>query len=196
MVNPLGAVPVWLSLSAGRSEHDKRIILRHVWRNMLLMLLAVLLFGTFILTFFGISLHAIRIAGAAMIIYNAFGLLRSNPKMSDRILEQDQSRDEISFAPLTMPMLVGPGTMAIILSYSNQLGYLWSSTTAATQYAYLLLSILLVAAASYFVLLYSGRLLRVLGNSGLAALGKIMGFLLLSIGAQMLIETSRTLWAG
>ncbi|MBX3101130.1 MAG: MarC family protein [Bacteroidetes bacterium] len=192
IVNPVGAVPVWLMLTADRTEQDKKVLLCRVSRNMLFMLLAVLLFGTFILTFFGITVTAIRIAGAFMIIINAFNMLRNGPKLPGK--SPDAEREDISFAPLTMPLLVGPGTIAIVLSYSNELGYAWTSWQAVTQYGFLLMSILAVTVASYIVLRYSSKLLRLLGNTGLVALSKIMGFILLSIGVQILLVTLHTLY--
>ena len=187
IINPVGAVPVWLMLTADRSEHDKRVLLRRVSRHMLLLLLGVLLFGTFVLSFFGITVTAIRIAGALMIIITAFGMVRKGPRYMQPA--KDGAREDLSFAPLTMPLLVGPGTIAIILSYSNELGYVWTSWQAATQYTFLLVSILAVTLASYAVLRFGSRLLGWLGNTGLVALSKVMGFILLSIGVQILLAT-------
>lgn len=106
---------------------------------------------------------------------------RSEPgrKISKDVVEESRQKNDISFTPLAMPMLSGPGAIAVSIGmFTKSLSYLNIVIT--------IVSIILVAIASYFILISSHRLTRVMGKAGLAALAKIMGFITLSIGANFI----------
>jgi multiple antibiotic resistance protein len=193
VMNPLSAVPVWLGLTADRTEADKRMLLRKIVRNVVVTLMVVLLLGNFILGFFGITLPAIRIAGALLILNSGLGMVINREKVSAKALTDDKAREDISFSPMTMPFLVGPGSMAFVLSYADQVGSPWDDWGKLLAYGLLLVAILLVAVVAFLALRSSGYLQRYLGSTGIVAMTKIMGFIVLSVGVQMLLNTAAQL---
>ncbi len=151
----------------------------------MVMILGLFLFGgTYIILFFGISIEGIRIAGGLMIMRFAYSLL--NPKESGRkITEEDEDearhKPDISFSPLAMPLLSGPGSIAVVLGLGSQHSHF-------ADYFVLFGAIVLVAAASYLVLRVAPKMVKVLGKTGMTALTRMMGFIALCIGVQFIIN--------
>ena len=91
-----------------------------------------------------------------------------------------RAKPDISFSPLAMPMLSGPGSIAVTIGLAS-LAKHW------TDYAAIVAGIMIVAAISHVVLSLSGRIVGIIGAKGMHALTKIMGFLLLCIGPQFIV---------
>ena len=89
--------------------------------------------GQYVLNFFGIRIHDLRIAGGLMIMRAGFDLLTpgaNKKKISSDVVEEGQQKEDISFTPLAMPMLSGPGSIAISIGFfTTSLSYLiWCSS--------------------------------------------------------------------
>jgi multiple antibiotic resistance protein len=149
-----------------------------------LLILVVFFFaGTFILEFFGISLNALRIAGGLIIVNSGYGLLNSKfqeRRISDEIEEEAQEADDISFTPMAMPMLSGPGSISLLIS-------LFAQQSEWVSRGLIIGVITVMAGLIWLVLHFAPALFRVLGRGGLGALSRIIGFLVMAIGIEMLI---------
>ena len=184
MVDPWAALPAWLSLTKNHSSSTRHEVLLTTMKYVFAILTAFLLLGNALLAFFSISLDGIRIAGGMMLIINALSYLRSDaPKGELHAPAEDGV--SIAFSPMAMPLLSGPGSIAVILGISGNIGYVWQSPE---KYFVAMLAILCVTVVTYFVLLYSKHLTRVMGDSALHAMTLFMGFLLLCIGVQFIID--------
>jgi multiple antibiotic resistance protein len=150
---------------------------------MVLILVTFLIGGSFIMGFFGISLPGIRIAGGIMVAGIGLGMLATGKKEAVTDAERDEARakPDISFTPLAMPQLSGPGSIAVTIGFT-------SLATHWTDYVAISLGIIIVAAISYLTLRLSTQVARTIGTNGLNALTKIMGFLLLCIGVQFVVN--------
>lgn len=183
VVNPLGAVPIYLTLTSGHDAEYQESMARKTALWFFLILGLFFFAGTFILDFFGISLNALRIAGGLIIVNSGYGLLNSKFKerrISEAIEEEAQVAEDISFTPMAMPMLSGPGSISLLISLFVQQSE-WVSRG-------LILGVIAVMAILIWATLHFAPLLfRLLGRGGLAALSRIMGFLVMAIGIQMLI---------
>lgn len=189
VLNPLSAAPTWLTLTADRDPRVVRLMLKKTAQNVFILLIIFLLFGRLILGFYGLTLTAIKLAGALVIMLTAIKMILQPPKrLSSDTMRSSMEQDDISFSPMAMPLLVGPGSMALMLGYTEQFGYFWNSGEALMNYGLLLLAVLLVTVITYIVLRYSKYLFKILGPGGLIGMGRIMAFMLLAIGAQHLIN--------
>jgi multiple antibiotic resistance protein len=128
-------------------------------------LLVSLLAGALILEFFGISLPALRIAGGLVIARIGFSML--NPEPEERLPEEDQDKRDIAFTPIAMPMLSGPGSIAVTISMAT-------SVTRPRDYLAVGIGILIVAFLSWLVLRSSTRIVDFLGTTGVNVLTRIM----------------------
>lgn len=185
VVNPLGAIPVFLALTPDYTAQERRSTALRTSVYFALLLTAFYFGGTLILQFFGISLSAMRIAGGLVILASGYGLLYG--KMEDsravnkKVREEALAKDDISFSPMAMPMLSGPGSISLLIGYSGQYA-------AIDQRATVVLVIVVLAALIYAILLSSPALFRLLGFAGLQAMTRIMGFIVMAIGVQYVIS--------
>ncbi len=192
LINPLGAIPVFLSLTA---NHDKEWIKTQVLKtsfNVLLICLISFLIGNYVLHFFGISIDALKIAGGIIIARSGFQLLNAKHKkdVGKKIQKESLSKEDISFTPLAMPLLSGPGSISYLINQSIQ-------TNEATGNAFLIIIAILLVSASIFMAFYlAPAILKYMGQAGLKAMSKIMGFIVLSIGIQLIISSVLNLLQG
>ncbi len=182
--NPLGAVPVFLAMSSDYTEHERVQISKSTSLYFIGILLAFFLAGNVILGFFGISLNALRIAGGLIILHSGYGLLNGKFAQSRAINEavktEAHEKEDISFTPLAMPMLSGPGSIALLIGlFAEDTDWVRRATIIGAVFTMGLIVFLILRSAPY--------LFKVLGISGLQALSRIMGFLVMSIGIQYMI---------
>lgn len=184
VVNPITAMPVFLSLMEGHSEEEKARTARKAGIYMFCVLIIFLLIGTYILSFFGISLPGIQIAGGLVIMRAGFGML--NPDKGGRKLTpQDQEaameKEDVSFSPLAMPLLSGPGSIAVVIGFGSQ-------ATGTMDYAISGLAVLTIAVISYLILRVAPWLVKYIGKTGMNVITRMMGFIALAIGVQFVIN--------
>ena len=150
---------------------------------MVLILVSFLVGGSFIMSFFGISIPGIRVAGGLMVAGIGLGMLRPARATAESEKERAEARAkrDISFTPLAMPQLSGPGSIAVTVGFTS-LATHWLDYVAIT------LGILVVALVSYITLRLSTSIVRIIGVNGMSAVTKIMGFLLLCVGVQFVVN--------
>jgi multiple antibiotic resistance protein len=184
MVNPLGAIPVFLGMTPHYTKQERTQTALHTSLYFTLILLTFFLAGSLILSFFGISINAMRIAGGLVILLSGYSLMSgkfAEGRAVDKKVKQEAlTKDDISFSPMAMPLLSGPGSISYLISIQAE------HTTWEPR---LVISAVVVAmgAIVYSVLRYSPYLQKLLGVAGLNALSRIMGFLVMAIGIQNII---------
>ena len=190
VVNPFSAMPVFLTLTEGDKGTERLSTALRSCVYMVAILSVAFFGGHYILSFFGINIQHLRIAGGILLMRSAFELLTpgaNRDRVGPDALEESKMKDDISFVPLAMPMLSGPGSMAICIGLIRP--------TYADK-ALTLLGFVLVALASFFILASSLRLTRLLGKPGMAAMARIMGFITLAIGVNFFASAIGTLFPG
>jgi multiple antibiotic resistance protein len=186
IVNPFSAVGLVVSITAGLSEAERAEQVRRACIYMFFILATFLVAGGVIMTFFGISIPGLRIAGGLIVSYLGFRMLfpESTPISTQEQVEA-MHKPDVSFTPLAMPSLSGPGSIAVVLGVSSTIqerGHLIFG------YAFVAIGIAVTAVISYVVLKAATRLDRILGATGMNAMARIMGFLLICIGVQFIIN--------
>lgn len=183
IINPLAAGPTFLAITEGDSEERRREQARKGCLYMVAILVSFLIGGSFIMRFFGISLPGLRIAGGILVAIIGMEMLMRQKPPQPAGDEQEAARRkiDISFSPLAMPMLSGPGSIAVTLGFT-------SLADAWTDYLAIIAGIVCVALITYAVLRLSTRLVQVIGVVGANAMTKIMGFLLMALGVQFVVN--------
>ncbi len=187
IANPFAAMPFFLAMTDGDTNEHRRQQALKASVYTFLILIIFLIGGNYIISFFGISLEGIRIAGGLLIIKMAYSML--DPESQGRKLNAaDHSeayrKPDISFSPLAMPILAGPGSIALVLGLASQ-------SDSAIDYFVVALAILLVALASFGLLVISRKITQMMGKTGMTAMTRMMGFIALSIGVQFIINGIR-----
>jgi len=189
IANPFSTAPMFLSLTANFNKDERRKAARLSCLYMFLLLVSFLIFGVFLLSFFGISLSSLRIAGGLIIGYLGFRMLFP-PKVHDEN-ESNKATEasDIAFVPLAMPMLSGPGSISVIIAIAAQVAELESTTELILGYITVTCGIAISAIICWLVLSASGKVVKFLGQGGIDAMTKVMGFFLISIGVELVVSS-------
>jgi multiple antibiotic resistance protein len=120
LINPLSAIPVFISLTSGYSPGHLRVTIRKTAIYIFIICVVSFFIGNFILEFFGISIHALKLAGGIIISRSGFLLLNSQHKndIQGEVKEESLVKEDISFSPLAMPLLAGPGSISLLINLS------------------------------------------------------------------------------
>tara|TARA_B100000809_G_C15069610_1_gene505497 strand:- start:554 stop:1186 length:633 start_codon:yes stop_codon:yes gene_type:complete len=187
IMNPLGTVPVFVGLTKDHNKKERAITAFWTAIDVLIILLLSFFAGHYILSFFGISLNALKIAGGLIIASSGFALLTGKFKehkgmKRQKVQDDIQSRDGISLTPLAIPMLAGPGTISLLITYNQEYQSLVDIL--------LIGGALVMAALSIYIVLKSAHLIvNFLGASGINALSRIIGFIVIAIGVEYIMAS-------
>lgn len=181
IVNPFSVAVTFISLSKDMDDGKRRrqALLASIY--MAAILIIFLIAGVLIMKFFGISLPGIRIAGGIIITYIGFRML--NPEQRDPQLQGTAAKsadEDIAFTPIAMPMLSGPGAIAVTVGMAANAG-------SRFEYVGETLGIVVVALITYVLLRIAGSVKNLLGEYGITILTRILGFLLICIGVQFVM---------
>lgn len=196
IVNPVGASLIFDQAMGGRPREERRKLARQIGFYAFLVLLGSLLLGGYILNFFGVSLGALRVAGGLVVAIRAWGLLMDPQENEDRKTSQTepaQTHEDVAFFPLTMPFTTGPGSISVAIALSSQ-----RPTEGHAVAPFFLGAGLAAALVAVMVWLFysaSGRVMRLLGRSGARVLSRLVAFLLLCIGVQIIASGAESLIA-
>lgn len=182
VINPLGTVPIFVGLTKEdtNAEKSKTSILTAI--NIFVILLIAFFTGKYILNFFGISIESLRIAGGLIIVSSGFALLTgtfNKHKGMDRekVQKDAYQREGVSLTPLAIPMLAGPGSISFLIGLNEE--YI-----AFTEQLIIICSIFTVCLATFAVLKSAPFIVKWLGASGINAISRIIGFIVIAIGIE------------
>ncbi len=181
IVDPLLAVPVFVSLTEKFSPEKRVEIASQASWYVFWVLVVFLIAGGLILKFFGISLEGLRIAGGLMIIGSAVEMLEKKSKLLPREQEESETKDDIAFSPLAMPILSGPGAIAVMIGMTTD-------AKSWMHFPVILLIIILVSVLCYVFLRLAHIISSKMGEATMNSFNRIMGFLLLCIGVQYIVN--------
>ncbi len=187
IMNPLGTVPVFVGLTQEHTKKERAITAFWTAIDVLAILLLSFFVGKYILSFFGISLNALKIAGGLIIASSGFALLTGkfgeHKGMKRKGVQDDiHSRDAISLTPLAIPMLAGPGTISLLIAYNQEY-------QQSAQIITIVSAMIIVTLSIYIILKSSHLIVKSLGASGINALSRIIGFVVIAIGVEYIISS-------
>jgi multiple antibiotic resistance protein len=195
IINPVGTAVLLLGIGAHLDPAARERQIRKACVYASGILIAFLLLGTLIMQVFGISIPGLRIAGGLVIAFLGFRMLFPDaaPQMSAEAVREAQSKADISFSPLAMPSLSGPGSIATVISMSSTIRHEEQGMRIIIEHVGVIIGIGVAALVCYFVLRAAEQLAHKLGSAGIGAIARIMGFLMICIGVQFVINGVREL---
>lgn len=182
IINPLGTVPVFVGLTTNESKINRQRTCILTAINVCVILIISFFAGSYVLNFFGISINSLRIAGGLIIASSGFALLTGSftkhKGMKRSSVKADlEKRSDISLTPLAIPMLAGPGSISLLITF-NQLH-------RETNQILIIVSAILCVGISVFLILRSSHfIVKGLGASGINAISRIIGFIVIAIGIE------------
>jgi multiple antibiotic resistance protein len=189
IVNPPGMAPIFLNYTESLDEAVAGSLARRVAINAFILTAASLIVGPLALKFFGLNLSAVRVAGGLVLASAGWHLL-SQGQEDSKHRAPAASEEEVlggAFYPLTLPLTIGPGSIAIMVTIG-------SSMLAAPGSSLLLDGLgALAGLASISIVIYlcfsqGEHVLRKLGPTGVNVLLRLSAFILLCIGVQIALE--------
>jgi multiple antibiotic resistance protein len=187
IVNPLGAMPVFLAMTRFSNDATRTVLARKVTINSFVLLMASVFIGTYVLEFFGLSIPVVQVAGGLIVCSVAWDLLRradvSTKAGADDLHTPDTIATE-AFYPLTLPLTIGPGSISVAITIgANHPQTVRSFLSAALSS---LVGVVLICVTIYLCYRYAERLSKFLGGAGTAVVVRLSAFILLCIGVQIM----------
>ena len=184
VVNPIGAVPTFIALTAFRTKEDRNRTALICAASVFLVLLTALLAGEPILNFFGIGLPAFRVAGGILVLLMGISMLHATPDRSRHTPEEraeSYDKESVAVVPLAIPLLSGPGAISTTIVYGH-MGHSWDHYLLVGA---VILSVSLIILAA---MLAAPKIADALGNTGMNVITRVMGLVLASIAVEFIAK--------
>lgn len=190
IINPLGAAPVFISLTEHHKRQQRRRIAKIAALSMTLILLGSLIAGEAVLAFFGITMASFRVGGGILVMLIAISMLygqeNSTRQTADEAAES-VDRDSIAVVPLSIPLLAGPGGISAVIVYAHL-------DSSLGHYLVLALAIISIGTLALLALLAAPYISERLGKTGINIVTRIMGLILAAIAVEFIAGGLRGLF--
>jgi multiple antibiotic resistance protein len=184
LLNPIGHAPMFYVLTRDFAAADRhRQALKSSVYSVLILVIALLL-GADVLRFFGIDLNDLRIAGGLLVARTAWEMLGNSSRITSGEHDAAEDLNDISLTPMATPILSGPGAMSLAVGLVT-----YGRTTV--DYAGYLAGFLVLGLLTWTCLRYADALVRALSVNTIGAINRILGFLILAIGVDLMVEGAR-----
>jgi multiple antibiotic resistance protein len=185
IVNPIGGAPIFLGLTRHCTDSQRNALSLRVASNSLFLLLGSLLAGSYVLQFFGITLPIVRVAGGLLVAATGWNLLNAG--------DDDSARDDhkpvvpsSAFYPLTMPITVGPGSIAVAITLGSERPRGADLTYVALLGCAAIVGLIAIAATIFVCYRFADSTVRALGEEGTNVLVRLSAFILMCIGIAII----------
>jgi multiple antibiotic resistance protein len=190
LLNPIGAVPIFINLTEQQTDVQRRRTARIAAITVAAVLVVSAFTGNLLLGFFGISIGAFRVAGGLLILLMALAMLQAKPspvRHTAEELQDSAQRENIAVVPLGIPLLAGPGAISTVILYA-------SHGRGVLEDVLLTAAILFTAVLVWLCLRLAPYLARFLGRTGINVFTRIMGLIMASIGVEFMATGLATLF--
>jgi multiple antibiotic resistance protein len=186
IVNPIGVVPFFIHFTQGFTAEQRRRTIRVSALTACLVVAISALAGLRIIEFFGISIASFQVGGGMLLLISALQMLQAQPAETRKEdVDEGESKADagasIAVVPLTIPLLTGPATISTMVIYSQQ-------TTAWWQVGVLMGYGLVIGAAAFLALSAAGRIAKLLGQTGINVMTRLMGLILAALAVEIMAD--------
>lgn len=182
IVNPLGAIPVYIQLTESQTMADRhRTSLRSAVTTALVLFVSLAL-GEAVLSFFGITIASFRVGGGILIMLIAFSMLHgqtSQTKHTEEEVQDSMERDTVAVIPLGIPLLAGPGAISTIILNAQRY-------SSIPHYLIMAAEIVIVAAIVWICLRSAPMIASLLSRTGINIVTRIMGLIMTAVGVEFI----------
>jgi multiple antibiotic resistance protein len=178
IVNPFGGIPLFFSLTSDFTPQERKQTALKTGFYVVAILVVFMLFGRFVLNFFGISLPVLKIAGGLIVANTAWGMVTGTSRMTHEENSEAFTKEDISLTPMAMPMLSGPGSIGVVMGLA-------AHADSMLAYLGMVLGILVLGLTVCLFLCLGGPFVKRLGPGAIGAISRIFGFLILAIAVQL-----------
>jgi multiple antibiotic resistance protein len=195
LINPFSALTLFLDLTRGYSMMNRRKVARTACLTIFITISFFTVVGETLLKALGISIGSFQLAGGILVFLIALNMMNGegNPVKPDQEnFDVDHVQDAppttaAAVVPLAIPMMIGPGGISTVIIYSSQV-------SGVLQMSAILIAGLLISIFCYVALMAAGRISRLLGDTGLNIMSRIMGMLLAAVSIEIIVNALRSLF--
>jgi multiple antibiotic resistance protein len=186
IVNPIGVVPFFIHFTQHLSAPERRRTIRISALSAFLVIAISGLAGLSIIGFFGISIASFQVGGGLLLLASALQMLNAQPAESrgpdvDAGQARADSGSSIAVVPLTVPLLTGPATISTMVIYAEKTRSFW-------EHAVLVGYGIVIGAITFVAFSAAGRIARVLGQTGISVMTRLMGLILAAMAVELLAD--------
>ena len=192
LVNPVGIIPVFISMTSYQPAAVRNKTNLTANLSVAIILLTSLFLGDGILQIFGISIDSFRIAGGILVVTIAMSMI-SGKLGEDKQNKQEKSetavRESIGVVPLALPLMAGPGAISSTIVWGTRY-HSWVHLVGFS------LAIAVFALCCWGIFRMASWLVRLLGQTGINVITRIMGLLLMALGIEFIVTGIKALFPG
>ncbi len=190
VVNPIGAIPIFINLTADNTEEQRRKTAFQASYATAIILLIALFTGETLLHFFGISIASFRVGGGILILLMAISMLQakvSPVKQTDEEVEDSIDRETVAVVPLGTPLLAGPGAISTVILYGQQ-------HNSPVHYGLLAVIVMVFALSVLLSFRAAPVIASYLGKTGINVITRIMGLVMTAVGVEFIANGLKQLF--
>jgi multiple antibiotic resistance protein len=186
IINPIGGAPIFLGLTRHCTDAERNALALGITLNSFFLLLGSLLGGSYVLEFFGITLPIVRVAGGLIVSATGWSLLQASDDFTDDRTTHEPKIPTEAFYPLTMPITVGPGSIAVAITIGSQRPREVPLPDLAILGGAAIAGVIAIAATIYICYRFAEGTVGALGESGTNVVVRLSAFILFCIGIQII----------
>lgn len=189
LINPLGVLPMFISLTQGHTAAEKQRTIRAASLTVIAVVTVCALLGEQIIGFFGISTASLQVAGGLLILLMSLSMLNAQMGGARTTAEEQdeaESKATLGVVPLGIPLLTGPGAISTVIVYANK-------AHGAADYAVIIGCGVVLAALVWLTLQLAQPINRIMGRSGINIATRIMGLLVAAVAVEFIVEGLKTM---
>jgi multiple antibiotic resistance protein len=182
IVNPLGVIPIFISLTGGLAEQERKHIARTTSVAVAVVLIVATLFGKPLLNFFGVSIASFKVGGGILLLLMAIAMMQAKhtqSKQTPEEAEEAEEKESIAVVPIAMPLLAGPGAISTVIIYAD-------ASFQPLHIGLIIISIVIIAFLTWAALNVATPIRNMLSKTGINIATRLMGLLLAAIAIEFI----------
>ncbi|HEX7685725.1 MAG TPA: YchE family NAAT transporter [Trinickia sp.] len=189
LINPVGAVPFFLSLTSEHSDAERRRTIRIASISVFCVIAVTTLLGQQIISFFGISVGSLEVGGGIIMLLMAVNMLNAqvgNARATAEERDEAESKNSIAVVPLAIPLLTGPGTISTVIVYAANT-HRWYDRVGLVAIG------AVIAVICFGALRLAGPIARWVGQTGINIGTRLMGLMLSALAVEFIVDGLKAL---
>jgi MarC family membrane protein len=182
IVNPLGIIPVFVSLTGGLAEEERKRIAHTTGAAVAVILIVAALLGKPLLNFFGVSIASFKVGGGILLLLMSISMMQARHTQSKQTPEEAaeaEEKESIAVVPIAMPLLAGPGAISTVIIYANM-------SSNPLHISLIVVICILIALLTFLALIAAGPVRKMLSKTGINIATRLMGLLLGAIAVEFI----------
>ncbi|RKU03007.1 hypothetical protein C7H84_12425 [Burkholderia sp. Nafp2/4-1b] len=189
LINPVGAVPFFLSLTAQQTDDERRRTIRIASVSVFCVMTVTTLLGQQIIDFFGISVGSLEVGGGIIMLLMAINMLNAqigNTRSTPEERHEAEMKDNIAVVPLAIPLLTGPGSISTVIIYAAN-SHHWYERAGLVAIGAIL------ALLCFLAMRLAEPIANWIGRTGINIATRLMGLMLSALAVEFIVNGLRAL---